>query len=177
MQRLFSILIVVLILFSCAPKLVLKEASLGNMKLKKGMPINEFILKDAFSKSKISKDTGTQDGPNYYLYKIGEEIIISTPNTEQNQLAYLKIPIASNVKDEYWIGIGTEYSMIENQRPEMKIATDDHLHTYLYKDDSHIAYEMSINFNADLDRMDYTLDELRENKSKVISIVWRDVQE
>jgi hypothetical protein len=154
---------------------VLKEESLGRMKLKKGMPINEVIFKEAFSKSMISKTIGTQDGPNFFVYEIGEEIIINTPDTERNELAYLRIPRTSLVKDEYGIRVGTEYAMIENQRSHMKIATDYHFHTYIYEDDSHIAYEMSTNFNTGLDRMDYTLDELRENKSTVISIVWKDV--
>lgn len=152
--------------------LILTENTLGDLKLEKGMILNELKLEKLFKNHSISKNIGEQDGPNYFYYKIGTEAILTTPNTENETLSQLLINEKSNISDEYGIKIGTEYYDIEKKRPNMDIYTE-HYHIYLHKEDSNIIYEMSLgNYNGP-DKEEYSLEDIKNSTSKVVSIIWK----
>ena len=153
-------------------KLILTENTLGDLKLEKGMILNKLKIEKLFKNLQISKNVGEQDGPNYFYYRIGTEAILTTPNTENETLSKLLINEKSNVSDEYGIKIGTKYSDIEKRRPNMYIYTE-HYHIYLHKEGSNIIYEMSLgNYNGP-DKEKYSLEDIKNSDSKVVSIIWK----
>lgn len=152
--------------------LILTENTLGDLKLEKGMPLDELKIKKLFNNLSVSKNIGEQDGPNYFYYKIGTEAILTTPNTENEILSQLWINEKSKVSDEYGIKLGMIYSDIEKRRTNMNISTE-HYHIYLYKEGSNIVYEMSLeNYNGP-DKEEYSLEDIKNNNSKVVSIIWK----
>jgi hypothetical protein len=155
-----------------ADKLILKENSLGDFLLIKGMPIDQSIIQATFDE-KVSKSIATQDGPDFYMYNIDEYISINTSDMHCSKLSTIRISGSSDLKDQYGISIGIECTTIKARRPNIKIVTNHHAHTYLYEDGSNIAYEMSTSFNSGPDRTDYSLEELSAKGSKVIGILWR----
>lgn len=53
------------------------------------MTLKESEIKKAFSDFEVLKNTGEQDGPDYYIYKIGSEAFLTTVNTESNALSHI----------------------------------------------------------------------------------------
>lgn len=153
-------------------RLILNENTFGKLKLEKGMPLLEPKLKEVFNDFSVTKNVGEQDGPNYYYYEIGTEAILTTPDTENVTLSQLWIHEKSSVFDVYGIKLGMTYTEINEKRPTMDIKTE-HSHIYLYKKGSNIAYEMSLgNYNGP-DKEAYSIDDIMQANSKVISIIWK----
>jgi len=155
-----------------ANELILTETTFGKLKLEKGMPLKESKIKELFSDFSVLKKIGEQDGPNYYYYEIGRDVILETPNLENEIFSQLRINEKSKVSDKYGIKTGMTYSDIEEKRPNMSISTE-HYHIYLFKEGSNIRYEMSLGNYSGPDKEEYSLEDLKSNNSKVISIVWK----
>lgn len=153
-------------------ELILTEKTFGRFNLKKGMILEESEIKIAFSDFEISKNIGEQDGPNYYIYNIGNDAILATTDTENNALSEVWIEEKSEISDQYGIKTGMTYNDINKRRPDMNISTD-HNHIYLHKTGSNIAYEISLgNYNGP-DKEEYSLEEIKNNNSKVVRIIWK----
>lgn len=148
---------------------VLSEENLGSLPLKNGMNLNVYELREVFEGFEVSKKVGQQDGPDYFYYEIGQDISISTENTENETLFRVLIPETSKVKDSYGIGIGASINDLREKRAELKISTE-HYHVFLFEEGSHIAYEMSLGDYNGPDKDAYTFDEIKN--AKVISIIW-----
>ena len=43
------------------------------------MPLEELKIKELFNDFIVSKNVGEQDGANYFYYKTGTEVILTTP--------------------------------------------------------------------------------------------------
>lgn len=151
-------------------ELILTENTLGNFELEKGMALDELKIKEAFSHVNVSKNLGEQDGPNYYYYEIGSEVVLTTPNTENEIVSLLYIQEESGITDEYGVTTGMRYEEVKEKRLDMHISTE-HYHIYLYKKGSNIAYEMSLEDYNGPDKEEYTFDDLKN--SKVSSIIWK----
>lgn len=152
--------------------LILTEKAFGEFNLEKGMTLEESEIKKAFSNFDVSKNIGEQDGPNYYLYNIGNEAVLATIDIENKVLSELRIEEKSKISDEYGIKLGTAYNDLNNKRPNMNISTE-HYHIYLHKKGSNITYEMSLgNYNGP-DKEKYSLEDIKNNNSKVIRIIWK----
>ncbi len=153
-------------------ELILTEKTFGKFNLKKGMTLEESEIKKAFSDFEVSKNIGQQDGPNYYIYKIGNEAILATTDTKNNVLSKFWLEEKSKISDEYGIKLGMTYNDIHKKRPNMDISTE-HYHIYLHKTGSNIAYEMSLgNYNGP-DKEEYSLEDIKNNNSKVVRIIWK----
>ncbi|CAL2107607.1 conserved hypothetical protein [Tenacibaculum sp. 190524A02b] len=153
-------------------ELVLKENSFGKLNLKKGMTIEESVIKKAFNNLKVSKSIGTQDGPDYYIYKIGDKIALTTVSTQSNVLSEVLIDKESKLSDQYGVKIGMPYKDVKNKRSNMSVITE-HYHIYLYEKKSNIIYEMSLgNYNGP-DKEEYSIEDIENSNSKVIRIIWR----
>lgn len=153
-------------------KLILTENTFGKLKLEKGIPLEESKIKELFVDFSVSKNIGEQDGPNYYYYEIGTEATLTTPNTESETLSQVWINKNSKVSDEYGIKLGMTYIDINKKRPNMSISTE-HYHIYLHKEGSNIAYEMSLGNYEGPDKEEYSLDDIKNSNSKIISIIWK----
>lgn len=149
--------------------MVLKEDSLNDISLKKGMALEIAILEKYFPNAKIKKEVGQQDGPDYVFYTIDKDVVFSTSNTQSSVLSHIAIKGNSRISDAYGIEVGYTFDDIKAKRPDIKIVTE-HFHIYLYEKGSNISYEMSLkNYNGP-DKDNYTLDDLEG--AKVISIIW-----
>ncbi|WP_452218687.1 hypothetical protein [Lacinutrix undariae] len=152
-------------------KLVLTESALGHLKLTKRMSVEELKIKASFTNLTVTKNVGAQDGPNYFYYKIGTEAILTTPDTENSILSQLLIKENSNVSDIYGVKLGMTYIDVNKKRSNMSISTE-HYHIYLRKEGSNIAYEMSLGNYDGPDKEEYSIDDIKNSNSKVISIIW-----
>lgn len=151
-------------------QLILKEDRFGGVQLEKGRDIDVYLLREKFTDYEVSKTVGEQDGPDYFYYTIGEDIIISTADTTTETLDRVQIYGDSNIEDVYGIKGGMTFETLKLKRPNLKISTE-HNHIYLYEEGSHIVYEMSLtNYNGP-DKDTYTLEELKN--AKVSNIIWR----
>ncbi len=153
-------------------RIILTESTFGKLRLEKGMLLEELKIKEIFSDFLVSKHLGEQDGPNYYYYEIGTEAILTTPNTEREILSQLWINEKSKASDEYGVMLGMTYNEINEKRSNLSISTE-HYHIFLHKEGSNIAYEMSLgNYNGP-DKEAYSLDDIKNANSKIISIIWK----
>jgi len=153
-------------------ELILTETTFGKFSLKKGMILDESEIQKSFDNFDISKDIAEQDGLDYYIYKIGNEAVLATTDTKNNTLSKFWIQEESNISDEYGIKLGMTYNDVFKRRSNINISTV-HYHIYLHKTGSNIAYEMSLgNYNGP-DKEAYSLEEIKNNNSKVIRIIWK----
>jgi len=150
--------------------LVLKENSFGNLNLKKGMTLNESILKKAFCGTEIIKEVAQQDGPDYFLYLLKNNVMLSSSDSENELLLDLYINEGSAIADQYGVKAGMTYEELKKKRDNLVISTE-HYHIYLSKEGSHITYEMEIIDYEGPDKDEYTLEELKN--AKVTSIIWK----
>ena len=80
------------------------------------------------------------------------------------------ISTSAELSDEYGARTGITFSVLQELRPDLRLYTDPHFHTYALAKDSHIRYEICCN-QEELDRTDWTIEQVQD--WKVQSIIWQ----
>ena len=139
-RPLVSLLLAALVLVACssgqsAPNqhnealqsdsMVLREDRLGPLALSDGKEINQSVLKNTFPNHTVKQKTGTQDGPSYTYYRLGQD---GTPvadfRMKTNGSGLERVSVHdSTLSDVYGIHVGTTYAAIKNERPDVKHET------------------------------------------------------
>ncbi|MEP2937622.1 MAG: hypothetical protein ABJM06_09840 [Gilvibacter sp.] len=150
--------------------LVLTEDNLGSLPLSGETNLNVYKLREAFEGHDVSdRKDGESSDSYYYYYKIGEDISLSTANTENENLSQVRIEGNSTVPDVYGIQVGMSYHELIDKRPKMTLTTQ-HYHVYLIDEGSNIKYELSLGEYQGPDKDNYTIDDIPG--TKVIAIIW-----
>lgn len=150
--------------------LVLSEESLGSLPLNKGKILDVYELREVFEDFEVSeRSNGESSDSYYYYYKVGEDISISTENTENENLNQIRIEGTSTVPDVYEVKVGMSYYELIEKRPNLVISTN-HYHVFLSEKGSNIKYEMSLGDYKGPDKDSYTIEDIPN--TKVIAIIW-----
>lgn len=155
----------------------LYEDKIGEMPLSHSMKLSYLTMLEVLKPFSVIKKSGQQDGPDFIYYEISKNNIeyfwIKTRDKNERLLDRVYITNKSII-DQYAVSIGTQYKQIQKLRPQIKITTDYHYHTYAYVSGSNIMYEITGDFEGP-DRQDFTDKEVAN--WKVSNIVWLKLNE
>ena len=181
-MKIHIILISILTLLSPASsnangEIKLYENRIGKMQLSHSMKLSFLNMLETLKPYSVIKISGQQDGPDYIYYDVTKNNIeyfwIKTQDENERLLNRVYITNKS-ITDQYSISIGTTFKKIKKLRPDVKITTDYHYHTYAYVKGSNITYEITGDFEGP-DRQDFTEKEVAN--WTVSNIIWLKLNE
>lgn len=174
---LFSSLLVSSAVVAANSEITLSESSFGNLKLSHNMVVNLALLRSKLQNYNIVRKIGEQDGPDFVYYEVRKNRVLycMLKTKDSNRRRLDRVYISNKwVSDQYGVSVGTPYSKIKALRPNIKITTDMHYHTYVYVSGSNIAYEITGDHEGP-DKQNYTEREVL--KWTVTNIVWLKLKE
>jgi len=162
---------------SANSEIKLYENKIGEMQLSHSMKLSFLTMLETFKPYSVIKKSGQQDGPDFIYYEITKNNVeyfwIKTQDENERLLDRINITNES-ITDQYNVSIGDTFKQIKKLRPNVKITTDYHYHTYAYVSGSNIMYEISGDFEGP-DRQNFTEKEV-ENWT-VNNIIWLKLNE
>ena len=162
---------------NASSEIKLNENKIGEMLLSHSMKLSFLAMLETLKPYSVVKKSGQQDGPDYIYYEVTKNNVqyfwIKTQDENERLLDRIYITNKSII-DQHAVSIGMKYKNIKKLRPNIKITTDDHYHTYAYVSGSNIMYEITGDFEGP-DRQDFTEKEVES--WTVSNIVWLKLNE
>lgn len=154
----------------------LQEHQLEQIALKPPALLGKRQLSQAFPDWAVVEEQRQEDEQAYVYYTVAKNgaaqfrfRMIPAADPEARQLDAI-ISTSPELSDEYGARTRISFSELQALRPDVKLYTDPHFHTYALAEDSHIRYEICCN-EDELDRTDWTIEQVQDWKVK--SIIWQ----
>jgi len=161
-------------------KRTITETQLGQIELNDLSGANMIEkLQSEFKQSKINKEIGQQDGPDFILYSViyedKENIYISMDSEDSTILKSITI-LTPEIKDNYGLGVGMPTQKIIETRKNISFYADLHMNIYANEDNSNIKYRL----NGDLKNLNdstyvsdnQSVEDWQVNEMKIEFIIW-----
>tara|TARA_R110001599_G_scaffold40866_2_gene124219 strand:+ start:498 stop:1388 length:891 start_codon:yes stop_codon:yes gene_type:complete len=150
---------------------ILEENTLGEVSLNKEYSVIEHELRELFPKGNIQRNKVDMEDGSYDQINIVSDadtikgVLLGQPE----HLKSLEI-ISDKIKDMYGVQMGMSFATVKTLRPNIKIQTDSHFHTYAFVEGSNIKYEICCN-EIGPDKMNWSMEEVKNWKIK--SLNWQ----
>lgn len=149
-------------------RFTLREDELGGYKIRKRMLFDEIDAKNNLTAYSVTK----HDEPVIHLQIKNKYHVLSKLEFSSDHTLSRIVIDQERVVDQY--GVHPEHTLeqVLKLRTGLKVSVDDG-NIFLYKNGSHISYEMCCAKGKGLENKNYTIDQLKKMNLKVKSIIWR----